>query len=101
MVERKAFLANPKRQYHVSQWGEHDCSAHHEKNGDYNEYLSLSYFPGWTLIIRKIVERKAFLINPKRQYRVSQYGEHDCSAHNEKKGDYNEYPSLPHFTNQL
>ena len=38
MVERKAFLANPKRQYHVSQWGEHDCS------GDYNEYQSLSHF---------------------------------------------------------
>ena len=32
-----------------------------------------------TLIVRKIVERKAFLANPKHQYRVSQYGEHDCS----------------------
>ena len=27
MVERKAFFANPKHQYRVSQWGEHDCSA--------------------------------------------------------------------------
>ena len=27
MGERKAFLANPKHQYYVSQWGEHDCSA--------------------------------------------------------------------------
>ena len=31
MVERKAFLENLKHQYHVSKWGEHDCSAHYEK----------------------------------------------------------------------
>ena len=44
MVERKVFLANPKRQYGLSQCGEHSCSAHNEKNEDYNEYPSLSYF---------------------------------------------------------
>ena len=43
MVERKAFLANLKQQYHVSQRGEHDCSAHNEKNGDYYEYPSLTH----------------------------------------------------------
>ena len=48
-----------------------------------------------------MLERKAFLTNPKHQYCVSQCGEHDCSAYKEKNGDYNEYPSLPHFTNQL
>ena len=44
MVEGEAFLANPKHQYCVSQYGEHDCSAYNGKNGDYNEYLSLSHF---------------------------------------------------------
>ena len=44
MVERKAFLASPKHQYHVSKYREHDCSAHNEKNGDYNEYPSLYHF---------------------------------------------------------
>ena len=44
MVERKAFPANPKHQYHVSQWGEHDCSTYNEKNGDYYENPSLTYF---------------------------------------------------------
>ena len=44
MMEGKAFLANPKHQYHVSQWGGHDYSAHNEKNGDYCEYPSLSHF---------------------------------------------------------
>ena len=44
MVEEKAFLANPKHQCRVSQCGEHDCSPHHEENGDYNEYPSLFYF---------------------------------------------------------
>ena len=44
MVERKAFLANPKHQYCVSQWGEHDYSAYDKKNGDYYKYPSLSHF---------------------------------------------------------
>ena len=40
----KAFLANPKHQYPISQWGEHDCSDHNKKNIDYHEYPSLSHF---------------------------------------------------------
>ena len=44
MVERKAFSTNSKLQYHVSQYGDHDCSAHNKKNGDYYEYPRLSYF---------------------------------------------------------
>ena len=43
-METKAFLANLKHQYRVSQWVEYDCSAHNEKNGDYNEYPILSHF---------------------------------------------------------
>ena len=48
-----------------------------------------------------MIERKAFLENPKYQYRLYQCGKHDCSANNKKNGDYNEYPSLSHFTNEL
>ena len=48
-----------------------------------------------------MVERKAFLANPKHEYRVSQCEEHDCSANNNKDGDYNEYSSLPHLTDEL
>ena len=44
MVERKAFLGNPKYQYRVSQCGEHDCYAHNEKNGDYNKYQRFFHF---------------------------------------------------------
>ena len=47
-----------------------------------------------------MVETKAFHANPKHQYPVSQCGEYDCSAHNEKNEDYNEYPSLSHFTDK-
>ena len=43
MMEKKAFLAIPKHQYHISQCGEHDCSANNKKNGDYYEYRSLSH----------------------------------------------------------
>ena len=31
MMKGKAFLANPKHQYRVSQRGEHDCSAHKKR----------------------------------------------------------------------
>ena len=44
MVERKAFIANLKHQYCVSQRGEHDCKANNEKNRGYYENLSLSNF---------------------------------------------------------
>ena len=44
MVERKAFLADPRHQYRVSQWEEHDFGANNEKNGDYNDYQSSSHF---------------------------------------------------------
>ena len=48
-----------------------------------------------------MVERNVFPTNPKHQDRVSQYREHDCSANNKKNGDYYEYPSLSHFTDEL
>ena len=41
---KKAFLANLKDQYHVSQCGEHYCRANNKKNRYYFEYPSLSYF---------------------------------------------------------
>ena len=41
---KKALLANPKHQYHVSQCGQRDCHGSNKKNGDYFEYPSLSYF---------------------------------------------------------
>ena len=44
-----------------------------------------------------MVEWKAFLENIKLQDHVSQYGVHDYSANNKKKGNYYKYPSLPHF----
>ena len=41
---KKAFLANAKHQYHVSQGGEHDCIASNKKNGDRYGYPNLSHF---------------------------------------------------------
>ena len=48
-----------------------------------------------------MVEGKVFLAYPKRQYRVSECGKHDSSAHTKNNGDYNEYPSLSHVTDEL
>ena len=44
---------------------------------------------------------KAFLGNPNHQYHVCQCGEHDFHTNNKRNGDYYEYPSLSHFTNEL
>ena len=40
----KAFLANMKHQYRVSQCGEHDCYANNKKNEDYYMHPFLSHF---------------------------------------------------------
>ena len=45
--------------------------------------------------------KKAFPINPKHQYRVSHYGEHDCNANNKKNGDCYGYLDLSHFLDEL
>ena len=47
-----------------------------------------------------MVERKAFLANPKHQHSTSQCEEHDCGAHNKKNVDYYEYPCLTHFEDE-
>ena len=45
-------------------------------------------------------EKKTFPLNPKHQYDISLWGEHDCSAHNKKNVDYYEYPSFSHFMDE-
>ena len=44
MMETKTFLAYPKHQYCVSQYGEHDCYGQNKVNREYYEYPRLSYF---------------------------------------------------------
>ena len=44
--------------------------------------------------------KKAFPTISRHQYHVSQCGEHDCCANNNKNGDYYVYPSLSHFTDE-
>ena len=45
--------------------------------------------------------KKALFANPKHQYRVSEYKEHDCSTNNKKNWDCYKCPSLPYFTDKL
>ena len=57
----KAFLANQKHQYHVSQYGEKDYCANNKKNGDYYEYPSLSPFSNKLWLKEKWWKEKVFL----------------------------------------
>ena len=65
MAERKAFLINPKHQCRVPSVENMIVVPINKKNRDCYEYPSLFYFTK-TKIIRKMVERKAFLANPKQ-----------------------------------
>ena len=97
---KRAFLTNQKHQYHVSQC-ENKIVMPITKEWSLLWLSKFVSFLEWTFIKRKMVERKAFLANPKHKYRVSYYAEHDCKASNKKNGDCYWYPSLSHFMEEL
>ena len=73
---KKTFHAKPKQDNRVSQWKKLVCSAQSPKEWRLLRESKFSQFEGWTLILSKVVERKAFLAEPKHQNRVSQWKEH-------------------------
>ena len=97
---KKAFLANPNHQHHVSQCGEYDCHTNNKRNGDCYKHPSLSHFT-MNFDHEENGGKKAFFANPMHQYSASQYGEHDCPANNKKNTNDYGYQSLSHFTNEL
>ena len=100
LMGRKTFLANLKHQYRVSN-KENKIIVPITKRMRLLWVYKFVSFHEWALIIRKMVDRKVFLANPKHQYRVSQYGEHDCRATNKMNGDYYGHPSLTHLMDKL
>ena len=91
MVERKAFLPNPKHQYRVSQKGEHDGSADNKKV-EIIMGIQVCLISHMNFNYNKNGGRKSFCFaNLKHQYCVSQCGEHGCSANNKKNGDYHKF----------
>ena len=86
MVGRKAFLANPKHQYRVYQWGEPDCSAITNRIEIIMSIQVCAISPV-NINYRENVGLKSFSCNRKHQNCVPQCGEHDCSGHNEKNED--------------
>ena len=50
---------------------------------------------------KEMAKSKVSLANPKHQYRVTQCGEHDCSANIKKNEGYYWYPCLYHLTDEL
>ena len=79
MVEREVFLTKPKRQNHLSQQVESDYSA--------QSWIKRRLLRESTFIpierqtsIRKMLEREVFLIKPKHQNHLSQWGECDYAA---------------------
>ena len=69
-VERKAYLANPKHQYHASQCGELDCHANNKKNGDYHVHQRCP-ISRMNFDYTEYGGKKTFLANQKHQYDAS------------------------------
>ena len=99
MVKRKAFLANPKRQYLVFQCGEHDCSPH-TKRMEIIMGIQVWLISRMNIKYNENGGKKRFCYKSKVQYHASQYGEQDCCANNEKNVDYNKYLSLSHLADE-
>ena len=84
MVIIKVFLVKPKHQYYLSQWEDYVKDAQSWKE---RRLLCESVFvqiDGCTLI-PKMVERDVFLMKPKHQYHLSQWGEWICGTQSLKK----------------
>ena len=74
MVEREAFLMKPKCQYHLAQWAEWVYGTQSWKEmGLLCEVISVQ-IDGWTLTLKNY-GNKTFLMKPKHQCHLSQWGE--------------------------
>ena len=87
MIERKAGLANPKHQYHVSQRKGHDYGANNKKNEDYYRYPSF-LIPWINFNYKENDGKKCFSSKSNASISCILWEEHDCSTHNKKNGDY-------------
>ena len=69
---KKSFSYKTKASNHLSQWKEHIYNVLTQK--EYRLSWESKFVPigGQTLILRKVVEEKSFLVKPKTQYHVSQ-----------------------------
>ena len=72
---KKTFIPKPKHQNCVSWWKEHVYLPNHKKKYRLSRESKFVTFNGWPLILRKIMEVKAVLTNPKHQNRSSQWQE--------------------------
>ena len=73
MVEKDAFLMEPKHQFICTNEENEFMVPNHYKKGDYYLNPSLS---NWKINIKsKMVKREVFLMKPKHQYHLSWWGE--------------------------
>ena len=79
-VEKKTILMKPKHHCHLSQLGECVYGAQSRIKKRLLCVSMFVQFDGWALIIKKMVERKAFLLKPNHWYLVSQCQERFCDA---------------------
>ena len=96
MVERKAFVSNPKHQYRVSNMG-NMIVVPITKRVETIMSIQACLFSWINFDLKENAGKKTFSHKLKHQHHVSQWGKHDCSTHNKKNRDYYEYPSLSQF----
>ena len=83
MVEREAFLANPKINI-VYPNAKNMIVVPITKIMEIIMSIQVCFISWMTINYKENGEKKSFLANLKHQYRVSQCGEYNCSANNNK-----------------
>ena len=100
MVERKAFLANPKHQYRVSQCREQGCSAN-KKKMEIIRSIHVCFISWMNFDYKENGGKKSFSWKSKASISCILVWKHDSYANNEKNWDYYEFSSLSHFVDEL
>ena len=96
MVERKAFLLKPKYQWLLSQWGEYVYGAQSWKKRRLLRESVFALIDRWALTLKKMVGRKAFIMKPKHQCQLSQWGNWVYGSQSLKERRLFKNPCLSH-----
>ena len=97
MVEKDAFLANPK--HHIVHPNEETMTiVCITKKIEIIMSIQVYHISQINIIDKENAGNKSFSCKSKESISCITIGRNNCSAHNKKNIDYFEYPSLTHFT---
>ena len=101
IMEIKAFSCKTKASKPCIEWGKLIHCGQSQKEKRLLRVSMYVSFDKWTLILKKMVERKAFLGNQRINIMYLDVDNMFIVANHKKNGHYYECPSLSHLTDEL